>query len=95
VWRWSAGGCVGQQRIDIFESGDHFPAQHRFDVTYAHQIADARPTYTLHHHYLVADEVAGLLAAGGLVLEAMYGDFRRTPFVEEEADRMVVVARRA
>ena len=59
--------------------------------------SDGRPnrSYTLDHHYLVAGDVPALLARGGLVLDAMYCDFADTPFVEEEAERMVVVARRA
>lgn len=94
---WLTTVYDGDRRIDVFESGTHDPRTRDFAVTYRHAWSDGRPnrSYTLDHHYLVAGDVPALLARGGLVLDAMYCDFADTPFVEEEAERMVVVARRA
>ncbi len=85
-------------RIDIFESGEHFPESRRFAVTYDHELHGSGPSrrtsYTLDHHYLVAGEVPAMLDSAGLALAHLFGDFDESPFIEETAERLVVVARR-
>lgn len=84
-------------RVDVYEHGAHFPEARRFEVTYTHQVRRGdevrEVAYTLHHHYLPAAALPDLFDAAGLAVEAIYGDFDEGPFVEEEAERLVVVGR--
>lgn len=91
---WIDGLRDGDEVIEVFERDAHRPG--RIEVTYIHQLArpGAMPTrvsYTLTHHYLRRHEVAPVLAAAGLRLVGLYGDFEGGR-CEEGSERMVVIA---
>jgi len=94
---WIDGLRDGDRIVEIFERDVHRPGC--IEVTYIHQIADAgalptRTRYTITHHYLCTDQVSEVLAAAGLQVVELYGDFDGNA-LDDEADRMVVVARTA
>lgn len=86
----------GDRIVEIYESDRHDPAHARMDVTYLHRICtpDGRARvveYTLTHHYLRLAELAPTLAAAGLTVLSLTGDFDGRP-ATPTADRMVVIA---
>ncbi len=94
---WLTTVYEDEGRVDVFENGSHSPEAHDFEVTYTHQVHvgdEMRQTaYTLHHHYVNAADLPDLFERADLAIEAVYGDFDEGPFVEEEAERLVVVGR--
>lgn len=94
---WIDGLRDGDRIVEIFERDVHRPG--RIDVTYIHQIArpgemPVRSAYTITHHYLCTDEVDDVLAAAGLQVLEIFGDFDGGP-LDDDAERMVIVAGRA
>lgn len=91
---WIDGVRDGDVAIEVFERDVHRPG--RIDVTYIHQIArpgemPTRERYTLTHHYLTTAELPRVLAAAGLRVLELLGDFDGRP-LDDEAERLIVVA---
>lgn len=85
---------AGARRWQIHERDDNQPDIRRIDVSYRHVADDgAAVEYTLRHHYLVAADVPRLLAAAGLRLRGLWGDFDGGAF-DPDGDRLVVSAER-
>ncbi len=92
--RWEAVAEVeaGGRRWLIHERDHNWPADRRIDVSYRHVADDgAVVEYTLRHHYLIAADVPRLLAAAGLRLRGLWGDFDGRPF-DPDGERLVVSA---
>ncbi|MCA9538205.1 MAG: class I SAM-dependent methyltransferase [Myxococcales bacterium] len=93
---WIGTVYDGDVRVDVYERDAHDPAARAIAVTYEHLIrrGAAEPeeaVYSLVHHYLLVDELPAVLAAAGLQLVHLWGDFDGRP-VDDEAERLIVVA---
>ncbi len=93
-WEVVTQVMAGERRWQIYERDRNQPAQRRIDVSYRHVADDgAVVEYTLRHHYLTADDVPRLLAAAGLRLRGLWGDFVGGAF-DPDGERLVVSAER-
>ncbi len=86
----------GGRQIAVEERSVHDADARRFEVTYRHRIREGGRSrvvaYTLSHHYLFPDELPELLAAAGLALLRLDGDFAGGPFDPVASERLVCEA---
>lgn len=84
------------ETLTVLEASRWDRDRQRMDATYVYRRADGSTRHEAHigHRYLLSDQVEPALAAAGLSLVGMHGDFEGSPYTPGGGSLIVLAARR-